>query len=99
MRDFLAVSAGIALLGVLPAATSAQKTTVQINTHSIALNCDDVSSGLCTDTYLHKSYDGKYVGHDEPSLLFYSDTPGAGNSSIYQLTLPKDSPAEAGQNS
>lgn len=30
----------------LQAATSAQKTTVQINTHSIALNCDDVSSGL-----------------------------------------------------
>ena len=92
MRNFLAVSAGMGLLCVLPAATSAQKTTVQINTHSIALNCDDVSSGLCTDTYLHKSYDGKYVGHDEPSLLFYSDTPGAGNSSIYLLTLPKDSP-------
>jgi len=92
MRNFLAVWAGIGLLGVLPAATWGQKTTVQINTHSIALNCDDVSSGLCTDTYLHKSYEGKYVGHDEPSLLFYSDTPGAGNSSIYQLTLPKDSP-------
>lgn len=92
MRNFLAVSAGIGLLCVLPAAASAQKTTVQINAHSIALNCDDVSSGLCTDTYLHKSYDGKYVGHDEPSLLFYSDTPGAGNSSIYRLTLPKDSP-------
>lgn len=45
-RNFLAVSAGIALVCDLQAATSAQKTTVQINTHSIALNCDDVSSGL-----------------------------------------------------
>jgi hypothetical protein len=51
MRNFPAVSAGMGLLCVLPSATSAQKTTVQIDTHSIALDCDDVSSGLCTDTY------------------------------------------------
>jgi hypothetical protein len=29
-------------------------------------------------------------GHDEPSLLFYSTTPGSGNSQQYQLTLPTD---------
>jgi len=56
MRNFLAVSAGMVLLCVLPPATSAQKTTVPINTHSIVLDCDDVSSDLCTDTYLHKNY-------------------------------------------
>ena len=33
-----------------------------------------------------------YVGHDEPSLLFYSNTPGSGNSYISRLTLPKDPP-------
>jgi hypothetical protein len=33
-----------------------------------------------------------YVGHDEPSLLFYSNEPGSGNSSVYRLTLPKDPP-------
>jgi hypothetical protein len=32
------------------------------------------------------------VGHDEPALLFYSNTPGSGNSSLYLLTLPKDPP-------
>src|SRR2546427_10981449 len=31
-----------------------------------------------------------YVGHDEPSLLFYSDHPGSGNRVQYVLTLPTD---------
>jgi hypothetical protein len=30
----------------------------------------------------------KYVGHDEPSTLFYSNVPGAGNRSQYNLTIP-----------
>ncbi|HVS50450.1 MAG TPA: hypothetical protein VHJ99_16310 [Candidatus Dormibacteraeota bacterium] len=31
-----------------------------------------------------------YVGHDEPSALFYSKQPGSGSSSTYQLTLPTE---------
>lgn len=31
-------------------------------------------------------------GHDEPSLLFYSQTPGSGNSQQYRLNLPSDPP-------
>lgn len=31
-----------------------------------------------------------YVGHDEPSTLFYSNVPGSGNRMRYQLTLPTD---------
>jgi hypothetical protein len=43
---------------------------------------------LCTDP-VH--YPGTaYVGHDEPALIFYSATPGAGNSFKGLLTLPKD---------
>ncbi len=30
----------------------------------------------------------KYVGHDEPSALFYSNVPGSGNNSQYNLTIP-----------
>src|SRR6202521_189206 len=33
---------------------------------------------------------GHYVGHDEPSTLFYSNVPGSGNRMRYALTLPKD---------
>src|SRR6266480_6593387 len=34
--------------------------------------------------------EGVYVGHDEPSNLFYSNVPGSGNKMRYQLTLPRD---------
>jgi hypothetical protein len=37
-------------------------------------------------------YNGAYTGHDEPSILFYSNVHGSGNSSIYRLRLPKDPP-------
>jgi len=53
--------------------------------------CDD-NGVLCTETANPLNYEGQYTGHDEPSLLFYSDTPGSGNSNVYRLTLPKDPP-------
>src|SRR5690242_14552462 len=31
-----------------------------------------------------------YVGHDEPAVEFYSDTPGSGNHAQYQLTMPTE---------
>ena len=35
---------------------------------------------------------GTYVGHDEPSLLFYSGVPGSGNHMQYSGVIPKDPP-------
>ena len=35
---------------------------------------------------------GEYTGHDEPSVLFYSQQPGSGNDNSYLLSLPKDPP-------
>src|SRR5215471_16386262 len=43
----------------------------------------------CTEL---NQYVGGYTGHDEPSLLFYSNTPGSGNNQTYSLTLPSDPP-------
>jgi hypothetical protein len=37
---------------------------------------------------------GQYTGHDEPSLLFYSNTAGSGSSQIYKLVLPTDPPQQ-----
>jgi hypothetical protein len=34
--------------------------------------------------------EGNYIGHDEPSSLFYSNVPGSGNRMQYQMTLPTD---------
>jgi hypothetical protein len=33
----------------------------------------------------------EYIGHDEPSLLFYSNEDGAGYDNRYQLTVPEES--------
>jgi hypothetical protein len=53
--------------------------------------CNERNTGYCAEAF-DVDYEGKYVGHDEPALLFYSNIPGSGNSSIYRLTLPKDPP-------
>ncbi len=46
----------------------------------------------CTEVYDSEAVfgEGKYVGHDEPSTLFYSGQAGSGNQMRYELTLPKD---------
>lgn len=91
MRSFLHVCAGFVLLFVgLPENTQAQKTAQWNSKGKLALNCDDVGSGLCADTHRHKNYEGKYVGHDEPAIIFYSSRRGSGSAGVYLLTLPKD---------
>ncbi len=51
----------------------------------------------CTDAQ-YPLENGKYVGHDEPSVLFYSDTRGAGNSAVFTVVLPGDPPTLPKQN-
>ncbi|MEZ0069629.1 hypothetical protein ABIA32_005676 [Streptacidiphilus sp. MAP12-20] len=41
--------------------------------------------------------DGHYIGHDEPSVLYYSNKAGAGNNDTYTLRLPKDPPTQPKQ--
>jgi hypothetical protein len=58
----------------------------------------DCSKGAitCSEVWDSEAVFGKdkYVGHDEPSTLFYSNQPGSGNQMRYTLVLPKDpSPA------
>ncbi|MGZ4360546.1 MAG: hypothetical protein ACXVZW_12295, partial [Gaiellaceae bacterium] len=59
-------------------------------------NC---STGLviCAEAADSVGVNGAYTGHDEPSLLFYSGTPGAGNSNTYTLTLPSDPSVQPNQ--
>ncbi|HVB72463.1 MAG TPA: hypothetical protein VNE38_02810 [Ktedonobacteraceae bacterium] len=58
---------------------------------SMHINCAS-GSLVCSEVYDSESVFGQdvYVGHDEPSTLFYSNVPGSGNRMRYQLTLPKD---------
>ncbi len=48
------------------------------------------NSPLCTEVVDPIGEYGAYTGHDEPSLLFYSQRPGSGTNQNYRLTLPKD---------
>jgi hypothetical protein len=55
-------------------------------------SCDDPSGILCTEQNEFGGYNGAYTGHDEPSILFYSNVSGSGNSGVYYMRLPKDPP-------
>ncbi len=55
----------------------------------MAINCE-YASAMCTEVGNSDDVFGHYVGHDEPSALFYSNKPGAGNHMRYNLTLPTD---------
>jgi hypothetical protein len=56
----------------------------------MSISCE--YSTLCPDVVDPTTAFGtdRYVGHDEPSLLFYSNRPGSGNQMQYQITLPRD---------
>jgi hypothetical protein len=54
--------------------------------------CNEPSGILCAEQRENPGGKEYYVGHDEPSLLFYSNTPGAGFNNTYRITLPKDPP-------
>src|SRR4051794_24864707 len=52
-------------------------------------DCDETTA-LCTEPVDAIGYGGAYTGHDEPSLLFYSNAAGSGNTNFYKLQLPSD---------
>jgi hypothetical protein len=78
-------------LGVLSSAAALAKTS-----SSPEPFCEQ-PQGRCVDVSKLYAYDKKYVGHDEPSLIFYSNKAGAGNTGIYYLRLPTDPPTPPNQ--
>jgi hypothetical protein len=84
------VAAGVLAAGVLPFAAGLPTQSAAANNPKHAtLNCRE--SSICAEVANPSDVFGNYyVGHDEPSLLFYSDKPGSGNQMRYQLTLPTD---------
>jgi len=91
-RIALTGAAGVALAVIWPASVSspvsaASSTHPHINCAAGAVTCTEV-----TDSE-QVFGEGVYVGHDEPSVLFYSGVNGSGNRARFQLNLPKDPPA------
>jgi hypothetical protein len=81
MRRLLAGSFVLAAVVVLSLFTGAAGATVP--------KCDQPTA-LCTEPLDSIGYEGEYTGHDEPSLLFYSNTAGSGNSNLYHVQVPSD---------
>jgi hypothetical protein len=56
---------------------------------------------VCTDPrglWGGRAYDnGHYIGHDEPSVGFYSNVPHSGNNVQWEITLPRERPLPATQ--
>jgi hypothetical protein len=84
----IAFAAGLVVANVLIPAGSAR---ASYTTQGKPI-CGASTVPLCAEVDNYQSAFGYYVGHDEPSALFYSNTAGAGNNDLYTLTLPKDPP-------
>lgn len=85
----LALVAVIALPLAVSAAPLHSRQTASANTSHMHIDCSTRGT-LCKDVANSDQVFGHYVGHDEPSTLFYSNKAGSGNRMRYELTLPKD---------
>src|SRR6266487_5696006 len=90
LAAFVIIVAGLLAMGALRGATSSARAANASTAHAHI----DCAGGAITCTEVWDSEkvfgEGKYIGHDEPSNLFYSNVPGSGNQMRYQLTLPRD---------
>jgi hypothetical protein len=87
----LALGVPTALAGTNLAPASAATPTRTAPTH---IDCSNGGRFLCTELFDSEKVfgEGHYVGHDEPSVLFDSDTAGSGNQMMYMGQLPKEPP-------
>jgi hypothetical protein len=89
------VSASALLLALaVPAALTGVGGKAQAAATSTRPHIDCANGGrfLCTEVFDSEKVfgQGHYVGHDEPSLLFYSNKAGSGNQMQYSGILPKE---------
>ena len=80
--------AGATLAAASPAQTVRAAHAASASQHA-AIDCE--YSSMCAELANPSDVFGsQYVGHDEPSSVFYSNVPGAGNHMTYSVTLPHD---------
>lgn len=91
LATLISLIAALALALPLAAASSPVITAhaAPAQTH-VSVNCS--LSATCTEVQDSEEVfgEGNYIGHDEPSTLFYSNKPGSGNQMIYTMKLPTD---------
>jgi hypothetical protein len=85
----LLVGATLAAANLAPAAAAVPAASAG---QHVAINCE--YSNCAEVANPTEVFGPDYVGHDEPSTVFYSNEPGSGNHMTYSLRLPHDpSPA------
>jgi len=93
---WLVVSVAIATGAVLGATAASAQPAAPAGEYSSAKSQACITGRvLCTEVqdYYH-AFGHTYVGHDEPSVLYYSNVPGAGNRDSWKVILPKDPPRQ-----
>jgi hypothetical protein len=91
LRRVVAIPGTVLLVGAsLASANLAAVAPAAASTGQHAtINCE--YSALCAEVANSSDVFGsEYVGHDEPSDVFYSNVPGAGNHMQYSVRLPHD---------
>ncbi len=83
--SFMVMSAGL----WLGSGASAFAQTLS-SVHAKTLQCSEHEGIYCAEQGDIPSYE--YVGHDEPSVLFYSDKHGSGYTNVWRTRLPKEPP-------
>src|ERR1700693_1773988 len=88
LRKPLYLAAGVGLMAALAPTSVPASPSSAPHSH---IDCAATTT-LCTEVQDSEEVFGQgvYVGHDEPSLVFYSSTAGAGSTNTWKLTLPKD---------
>jgi hypothetical protein len=94
---WLVLGTAVVTAGVLGTTSASAQSAAPATSAATSAKSQACVSGklMCAEVedYDH-AFGDKYVGHDEPSTLYYSNVPGAGNHNTWQLTLPRDpSPA------
>jgi hypothetical protein len=95
---FRLILAGALALAISLALAAAFLTAPRANAQPLKTPFCARNAVLCAETVDPWNYAGQYTGHDEPSVLFYSNTAGSGNSNLYKLTVPFDPPTLPAQN-
>jgi hypothetical protein len=91
LRRLVAIPGTVLLVGATLAAANlgAVVPAAASTGQHAAINCG--YSALCAEVANSSDVFGsEYVGHDEPSAVFYSNVPGSGNHMTYSMRLPRD---------